>query len=185
MGADKAFLEIGGETFVRRTVNALKPNCSQVKIVLNQNQTHFIEKIPVEISYIFDIDENRGAPGGMHTAFNDCATKFAVILAVDLPLVNAEAIAKLAQIAVSSNKYPAAVPRQTDERPQPLCAVYRAAFCLPTLEKLLDENESVSVNDFLDLIYPRYFAANFLSENENLLFNVNQPNELQMIERGI
>lgn len=178
MGADKFALEIDGETFLNRAVNVLKPVCeNHLKIVLNQTQN-----IEIQMPVIRDIYIERGALGGIHAAFKNCETKLAIILAVDLPFVTTEAIENLAHFALLSNKYLAVVPRQTNGRPQPLCAVYRTKYCLPTLEKLLDENNSASVKDFLDLIFPKYIESNCLSANENLLFNVNYPADFQLIQ---
>ncbi len=176
MGADKFALEIGGETFLERAVNALKPVCESVKIVLNRQQT-----IETEQPIVRDIYATRGAPGGIHAALKNCETKFAVILAVDLPFVTTAALGNLINIALASNKYIAFVPRQPDGRAQPLCAVYRAKYCLPTLEKLITENDSASVRDFLDLIFPKYIEADRLSADENLLFNVNSPADFQTL----
>ena len=181
MGEDKAFLKIGEKTFLQNAFEALAPNCVEVKAVINKTQTDFIEKLPDGVSHVFDVYENRGALGGIHAALKDCKTNFAVILAVDLPLVRDEAIAKLCEIADSSNNYLACVPRQTDGRFQPLCAVYRADYCLPALETILDENDSASVRDFLDRLFPRYISAEHLSANENLLHNVNRPEDFQQI----
>ena len=176
MGTAKYALEINGETFLERAVNALKPVCETVKIVLNDDQN-----IETNQPVIRDIYKGRGAAGAVHAALTSCETKFAVILAVDLPNVSTESIETLTNIALASNKYIAFVPRQTDLRPQPLCAVYRAKYCLPSLEKLLAENDSVSVKDFLDQIAPKYVEANRLSADENLLFNVNYPADFQQI----
>ena len=174
MGKDKFSLEINGETFLDRAVNVLKPVCAEVKIVLNQTQ-----QIETDLSFVRDVYAERGAPGGIHTALKNCQTKLAIILAVDLPFVSTAAIENLARVALASNEYPACVPRQTDGRPQPLCAVYRARFCLPALEQILARNDKSSVRDFLDLISPKYVAADRLSADENLLFNVNSPADLQ------
>ncbi|MEP6903312.1 MAG: molybdenum cofactor guanylyltransferase [Actinomycetota bacterium] len=177
MGADKFALELHGETFLTRAVNALSPVCGIVKIVLNEHQT-----IETEQPIVRDIYTLRGALGAVHAALKNCETKLAIILAVDLPFVTTEAIENLANIALSSNKFIAFVPSQTDDKPQPLCAVYRAKYCLPTLEKLLNENDSASVRDFLDLIFPKYIEADRLSADKNLLFNVNQPNHFQQLQ---
>lgn len=181
MGNDKALLEINGKTFLENAVNALRPFCSLVKIVLNKSQTLFIEKIPVEIPHIFDHFENRGALGGIHAALQNCETEFAIILAVDLPFVSHEAIEKLCRVVLDSKDFSAIVPRQIDGKLQPLCAVYRARVCLPKLEELLDETDSASVRDFLELIFPQYIEANRLSANENLLFNINHPTDFQRV----
>lgn len=181
MGEDKAFLKIGEKTFLENAADALAPNCAAVKAVLNKTQNHFAEKLPGGVSHIFDVYENRGAPGGIHATLKDCKTSFAVILAVDLPFVTSETIAKLCAIADASNKYLACVPRQNDGNPQPLCAVYRADYCLPALESVLAENNSASVRNFLEKILPRYISADDLSVNENLFHNINYPKDFQQI----
>jgi molybdenum cofactor guanylyltransferase len=176
MGSEKHALEIDGESFLTRTVNVLKPACETVKIVLNQTQT-----LETSLPIIRDIYTERGALGGIHAALKNCETKFAVILAVDLPRVTTTAIDNLAAFALSANRYIGFVPRQTDGRPQPLCAVYCARYCLPAIEKLLGENDSASVRDFLDRIAPKYIEASRLSEDENLLFNVNFPADFGLV----
>lgn len=186
MGSDKAFLEINGETFLNRAVKTLSPICENlISIVLNNAQTHFIEKLPRDVPYIFDTYEKRGALGGIHAALKNCQTKYAIILAVDLPLVTREAIEKLTEIAVSSNEFTAAVvPQQTDGRLQPLSAVYHVGYCLPSLEKLLNENISASARDFLHLIAPRYVPQEKLTLNEskNIFLNVNRPGDLTSLK---
>lgn len=181
MGRDKAFLNIGDKTFVENAIDVLKPNCSQVKIVLNKSQTHFIEKFPSNIPYIFDIYENRGALGGIHAALKDYETEFAVILAVDLPFVTSEAIKNLIQIALKFEEFSAFVPRQFDGRLQPLCAVFRVKNCLSQLEKILSKNESSSVRDFLETIENKIIEAGNLSKNVNLFANVNYPQDFKYL----
>jgi molybdopterin-guanine dinucleotide biosynthesis protein A len=174
MGADKFALQIGGETFLSRAVRTLSKTCQSVKIVLNQTQT-----IETDTEIVRDIYAQRGALGAIHAALKNCPAEFAVLLAVDLPFVTTEAIENLQKIASASNKNPAIVPRQNDGRLSPLCAVYRVKNCLPKLEKLLAENHSASVRDFLALISPKYIETNRLSKDENLLFNVNYPTDFQ------
>lgn len=184
MKTDKAFLETGGETFLERAVKTLQVVCeTRVKIVLNSAQTHFLERIPEGVPHIFDVYENRGALGGIHAALKNCATKYAIILAVDLPLVSGEAIENLANITLSSNKFIAVVPRQTDGRLQPLCAVYHARYCLPALENLMPENDSAAVGNFLELIAPRVINQNKLTEDrtKDIFVNVNRPADFQKI----
>jgi len=166
-------------------VTRLSETCKNpVKIVLNQTQTDFIGRLPANIPHIFDTYENRGALGGIHAAFTDCETKYAIILAVDLPLVTAEAITNLADITLSSNKFIAVAPRQTDGRLQPLCAAYFARYCLPALENLLNENDSASVGDFLELVAPRLIDQSKLTadQSKDIFFNVNHPADFQAVK---
>jgi molybdopterin-guanine dinucleotide biosynthesis protein A len=180
MKTDKAFLPFGDESFLNRAVRTLSVVCgSRVKIVLNQTQTHFIERLPAAIPHIFDCLPNCGAPGGIHAALKDCETKYAIILAVDLPLVTPEAIEKLAKITIATNNYAAIVPRQNDGRLQPLCAVYSIADCLPKLEILMNQSDSASVKDFLNLIAPHFIRQIDLTADtaKDLFFNVNRPDD--------
>jgi molybdopterin-guanine dinucleotide biosynthesis protein A len=185
MKTDKAFLQIGGETFLTRTLKTLSSICeNRIKIVINKAQDDFIRKLPADVPHIFDVFENRGALAGIHAALKNCETKYAIILAVDLPLVTNETIEKLAEITLSSNKFIATVPRQTDGRFQPLCAVYHARYCLSSLEQLMNENDSASVHDFLKTISPRFVDQNRLTtgESNNIFFNVNHPTDFQLLK---
>jgi molybdenum cofactor guanylyltransferase len=177
MGADKFALKINGETFLERAVNTLKPICASVKIVVNQHQN-----IETSQPIIRDIYTERGALGGIHAALKNCETKFAIILAVDLPYATTKAIKRLADFTLSSKNCLAIVPQQTDGRPQPLCAVYLTDDCLPPLKKLLRENNSASVREFLKIISPKYIEDNHLSLNKNLLFNVNYLSDFRQIK---
>ncbi|HQU84216.1 MAG TPA: molybdenum cofactor guanylyltransferase [Pyrinomonadaceae bacterium] len=179
MGEDKFALQFDGKSFLENAVGSLKETCeNRVKLVLNQTQT-----IETELPVVRDIYENRGALGAIHAALKHCDTKFAVVLAVDLPFITNEIIKKLAQFTLSSNKFLANVPRQTDGRIQPLCAVYRAKYCLPTLETLMNENETASPRDFLELVNTRYISQqNLAADTEtDIFFNVNTPEDLGAI----
>ena len=181
MGRDKAFLKFGEKTFLENAVEILKPNCKNVKIVLNKSQIDFISKLPDQIPHIFDVYQNRGALGGIHAAFKDCETEFAAILAVDLPFVTSEAIAKLCETAVYSKEFAAIVPRQYDEKLQPLCAVYHAENCLPKLEEVLLKNESVSVREFLETIQIKIIDEEILSNDEKFLANINNQKDFEQV----
>lgn len=181
MKTDKAFLNFGGKTFLENAVEILKPNCENVRIVLNKSQTDFIEKLPAETSCIFDINENRGAPGGMHAAFTRCTTEFAVILAVDLPFVSIRAIGKLCEIARHSQHFSAFAAGRKNGELQPLCAVYRVEKCLPKLEKILSENDSASVKNFLETVNVKIITSENLSDDQNFLANVNSPQDFLKI----
>ncbi len=183
MGRDKAFLKIGGKTFLENAVEILAPVCEQTKIVLNKSQKHFLEKIPEGVSHIFDIHENRGALGGIHAAFRNCETEYAVILAVDLPFATSEAIGKLCEIISVKKDFSAVVPCQTDGKLQPLCAVYRVKDCLPNAEEILSKPESASVRDFLETVRVKIIEAEDLAENRDLFLNINNQTEYENIRQ--
>jgi molybdopterin-guanine dinucleotide biosynthesis protein A len=175
MGADKSALPIESETFLTRAAGVLQTVCATVKIVLRQTQTPEID-LPV----VRDVYRERGALGGIHAALKDCETEFAFVLAVDLPLVTPAAIKYLAEIAIPKN-LSAIVPRQSDGRFQPLCAIYRRADCLPVAEKMLAFEQSASMRDFLKPISVHFVPQEEIAVSENLFFNVNAPADLEIL----
>lgn len=181
MKTDKAFLKFKDETFLERAVKTLAPLAVKTKIVINKNQKAKFEKSFPDFDLVFDIYTMRGALGGIHAALKNCESKFALILAVDLPFVTSETLEKL---TASSNNSTATVPRQNDGRLQPLCAVYRVKDCLPRVEELLEKDDSASVRDFLKLISLNIVEANLLSDDENIFLNVNYPNDLEAFTRS-
>lgn len=181
MGTDKAFLQFGNKTFLEHAVDILRPACTKIKLILNRSQTVDLEKLPKEVSYLFDIYEERGALGGVHAALADCDTEFAVCLAVDLPFVSSEAIKTLCRTGLAENSYSAFVPRQKDGRRQPVCAVYRAADCLPKAEKILSESRSASMRDLLGVL--ETFEVEDLSDNEDMFLNVNSRKDLELLRQ--
>lgn len=181
MGTDKAFLQISGKTFLENAVEIFQPVCgNRIKIVLNPNQTNFIEKLPDKVPYIFDIYINRGALGGIHAGLKNCSTEFALILAVDLPFMTSDAFGKLAKTASVSKEFSAIVSKQANGRLQPLAGVYRVNDCLKKLEQILTEKADVSVYNFLTLISAKHVEQKDLSSDENLLLNVNSHADLDL-----
>jgi molybdopterin-guanine dinucleotide biosynthesis protein A len=181
MKTDKAFLKFDGETFLEKAFKTLVPLCKNTKIVINKDQKQKFEEAFPALDFVFDIYTMRGALGGIHAALRNCEAKFALILAVDLPLVTTETLQKLTRI---SDDFSAIVPRQTDRRLQPLCAVYRVKDCLPKLEKLLETNDSASVRDFLKLVSPKIVEADSLSDSADVFFNVNDSRDFASLIRS-
>ena len=178
MKTDKAFLKIGGETFLEKAFKTLATLAKSTKIVIDKNQKAKFEKAFPAFDFIFDIYPGRGALGGIHAALKGCETEFAIVLAVDLPLVTPAVIEKLVAV---SNDFAATVPRQNDGRLQPLCAVYRVQDCLPALEELLVKDNSASVRDFLKLISVNVVEANLPGAGEDVFLNVNRPEDLSSL----
>lgn len=180
MKVDKAFLEIGGETFLELAVRTLSKTCeNRVSIVLNRSQPDFVKKLPGGVSYIFDILESRGALGGMHAAFRGCQTDWAFVLACDMPLVTEKAIENLTRLAIRSKSKSAVVPRESDGKIQPLCAAYRIADCLPALESFLSNQSSNRVMDFLRLVSPEFIETDALDSEMNVFSNLNFPTDYE------
>lgn len=181
MGTDKAFLKIGEKTFVENAIDALKPNCRKVSVVLNKTQTDYIDKLPAETPYIFDIFENRGALGGIHSALTACETEFAFILACDMPLVSSAMIGELCSRAVDSERFSALVARQNDNIIQPLFAVYQKEECLKSIESILSQQQSASVRYFLNSVNTELVDEVEFNSKTSLFKNINTQYDLDSL----
>lgn len=185
MKTDKAFLKHKGETFLERAAGALASNCGEVKIVISENQNDKFRLYFPAFSFVFDRFPERGAPGGIHAALKNSNTDWAVVLACDLPLVSAESIGALTQIVSNTPEdFAAVVPKQNDNRLQPLCAAFSAIKCLPKLELLLKTESSPSMYDFLKIIRVRYIDQRELANgsSEDIFFNVNRPADFRLLD---
>lgn len=185
MKKNKAFLEIEGETFLARAVKTLSAVCQKpVRVVLKTQQVYMTDRFPENAEAIYDATDFESPLDGLHKALMDAfmrKTKFAVVLAVDLPFVTGSVIEKLAETIQSSNKFLAVVPRQADGKPQPLAAVYNAKYCFYALQNYLEKTPNGSVRDFLETISTRYVDQNKLSENEKVFFNINYPADFELL----
>ena len=180
MGRDKAFLEINGKTFLQNAVDILTPVCEdRIKVVLNKEQTHFIEKLPKELPYIFDIYENRGPLGGIHAALKDCKTDYATIIAVDLPFIDLEFLKDLTEKMIKT-RADVVSPKHENGKTEQLCSVYKRENSLPLLESLLsDQEKSVSVLNFIGKLKN---AERLKLKSEDKTFdNINKPQDYRRI----
>ncbi len=120
MGEDKAFVKVMGRTLLERALGAARLLTPAVSIV--GSGTKFSSYAPV----IEDVFRGRGPLGGIHSALAATATDFNLVLAVDLPFVDAGFLRYLIQRAQQSAAM-VTVPRAAGGW-QPLCAVYRKTF---------------------------------------------------------
>ena len=185
MGKNKAFLETNGETFLAQAVKKLSEICpNPIRVVIKEQQSSMTERFPENAEAIYDATDFDSPLDGLNKALMDAFTrksKYAVVLAVDLPYVTSEVIAKLCDAIEVSNKFLAVVPRQADGRPQPLCAVYNAKYCFYALQRYLNESPNGSIKDFLETISTRFISENKLSDDPNLFFNVNHPADYESL----
>lgn len=181
MKSDKAFLRLGGKTFIERAAAALQA-ISQNQYVIGGNlpDNLFLPVLPDV--YQSDETEKRASIIGLHSALTYSKTRRTAVLACDLPFVTGELMTRLAapDKINDPNNFDAIAPVQPDGRIQPLCAIYRREICLPTIEKML-----VAGNFRLQEIFAQVNTRRIgfseiadLPNAENFFFNVNTPEDL-------
>jgi len=175
MGRDKSQLVFGSQTGVDHIAKALRTLTSTVRLVGNRENHPGFDNIP-------DTFERWGALGGIHAALEACKSEWAVIAACDLPLVTAALFARLWQLTLKGREaFDAIVPIQSDERPQPLCAIYRRQSCLTVATSLiaLDEHKPRALLASVRTRWVEFAEISDLPGAQNFFLNVNTPNDYE------
>lgn len=120
MGQDKAFLKLGGKTLLARALELVGTVSSDVRIVGDPG------KFMAFGTVIEDVYRERGPLGGIHAALAESRTDLNLMLAVDLPFVEARFLTYLLSQARACEAV-VTVPRAAGGL-QPLCAAYRREF---------------------------------------------------------
>ena len=179
MGSDKSQLVFGRQTGVARVATALRALSSRVRVVgaRDQGTGAGLENVP-------DLYERWGALGGIQTALAACESEYAVITACDLPLINAELLVRLWGF-VGQTESDAIVPLQPDERPQPLCAIYRREYCAAAAQQLIAQGEH-KPRALLAKVRTRWVKFSELSDlpgASDFFLNVNTPGDYERAKK--
>ncbi len=169
MGADKAQLRLGRQSFVERIAAELSSISEVVRVVGGRDEG-------VGWPTVADVHKEWGALGGLHAALAACRAEWAAIVACDLPFVTGELFVRLAGWRGS---FEAVAPLQDDGRLQPLCALYRAGACLGRADELIAAGER-RPRRLLERVRARRVRFDELSDlrGAELFFsNVNTPSD--------
>jgi molybdopterin-guanine dinucleotide biosynthesis protein A len=118
MGADKAFLKMGGKTLLDIARELAAQVCKSVSVV--GDRTRFGPEA------IEDIFPDSGPLGGIHAALSKTTADLNLVLAVDTPFLDPRFLSWMLDEATSSQAVVTFPKLATGY--QPLCAVYRKSF---------------------------------------------------------
>jgi len=172
MGWNKALIEIGGGSILRRTADLMRPLVEELFIVADDPSPYFDLGLPA----IPDVHRGCGAAGGIHAALRHAAHPLVICVACDMPHIAPGVLELL--LNCSGPDDDALLPR-IDGRPEPLLAVYgrgaRAGF-----ERAI-AGRRLRVMDALEGLRVRFVEEEALAaaDPHRLSFvNVNTPDEL-------
>jgi molybdopterin-guanine dinucleotide biosynthesis protein A len=123
-----------------------------------------------------DVFPQWGALGGLHAALAACQAEWCCVVACDLPFVTGELFLRLASL---TKNFDAVVPVQIDQRPQPLCALYRTLACRTQASELIKAGER-RPRALLQAVKTRWVAFDELSDLHgatHFFNNINTPED--------
>jgi molybdopterin-guanine dinucleotide biosynthesis protein A len=178
MGADKAFLEIGGRTLLERAVNVVDLVCGEVAVVGDPAKFGTAEAVA-------DVFPGCGPLGGIHAALVHSSAELSLMLAVDMPFVSRELLAFLFAVAEGEGNHAIVTVPRIGKGLQPLCAVYRREFAV-VAEQALREGK-YKIDAAFSSVSTRVIEASELEASgfsERNFFNVNTPQDCRAAEGG-
>lgn len=120
MGADKAFVQLHGQTLLARSLHLARSITSKVAIVGSASKFSAFPRV------VEDRFPECGPLGGIHAALMASPSQLNVIVAVDIPFISKELLQFLVECA--RNSCATVTVPCAGGRLQPLCAVYCPEF---------------------------------------------------------
>jgi molybdopterin-guanine dinucleotide biosynthesis protein A len=178
MGADKAFVELGGRRLLDRALELAGAVASNVRIVGSAEKFTGLGRV------VEDEFSNRGPLGGIHAALRASQTELNFVLAVDLPFVEVGFLRYLLNEAQAS-KAVVTVPHAGGGW-QPLCAIYRREFAA-VAETALRRSKN-KIDPLFGLVEVRVVDDDELKKggfSADMFRNLNTPEELGEASREV
>lgn len=179
-GVDKALLALDGQRIIDRQIAVLRTVTDRVAIVAGDAERYRSVDAPVWR----DLAPGAGPLGGIYTALVHAPTPQVLVVACDLPFLQA---AFLRFLVGCGQGVDAAVPR-TGDGYQPLCASY-ARRCVDRIRPRIDARR-LDVVGLLEELRVREIGPDEIAPYDpdgTLFFNVNTPEDytrsLQLVER--
>ena len=170
MGRNKALMTLAGQRLVDRALAILRDLFDDLLMVTNSPDLY----ADLDVRMVPDLVTGKGALGGIHSAIHHAATPYCLVVACDMPFLNAGVLRYLVEQRLG---YDVVVPTVHD-RPQPLHAIYGKACLQPIARRL--ETDRLHVVGFFPDVQVREVTAEELAgfDPEGLSFrNLNTPEE--------
>ena len=169
-GRQKGTLAFGSTSIIERQIATLRTLTDTLLIVANDTASYARFGVPV----IGDDIPDAGALGGIYTALAHAAADPVIIVACDMPFVQAAFLRYLIDAVRTAD---VAIPR-TPSGYEPLCACY-AGRCAPHLRRQIEAGV-LKIQDLLPHVRVREIGPREIApyDREGLLFcNVNTPDD--------
>ena len=172
LGTDKAFVEVGGISLVKRATKTLQELGLEVRVVCRSKQQ--AQSMPCP--YILDQIPGLGPAMAIFSALYDSDHPKNYFLACDMPLVPPDLFRKFCKL---SEKFDVIVSADFKSKIQPLCGYYSRA-CLPILEDQLNKG-IMSITEILKSKDLKVQILDFssLALDKNTFININDRKTLQ------
>jgi len=176
MGSDKGLAEFDGQPLINSVLKVVDDITGNIIIISNQEGYEDLGYPVFE-----DIHKNKGPAGGIHSALTHSDCDYNLVLACDMPNVNADLIRYLITHNDDDSNFDAYVPRY-EENIEPLCTIYSKS-CLHQIEVCIKEND-LKMMDILKKLKTKYIeiTSDLDFYSPSLFENVNTKQDLENLQ---
>ena len=175
LGRDKAVEPLAGQPLIGRVLSMLSGVTDASVVVVNDKHRAAELPLPKDVVVAVDAYPGSGSLGGIFTGLQAANTDWALVVACDMPFLNATLLTRMAEL---HNGYDVVAP-VLDGRPEPIHALYSKA-CLPHMEERLQQDK-LKITGFFEHVRVRYIAedeVDRLDPSRLSFFNVNTQDDL-------
>jgi molybdopterin-guanine dinucleotide biosynthesis protein A len=174
MGCNKAFLRIGGERLIDRTVRIFRDIFPEVILITNEPLFYLEQNVTI----VTDLVKNKGPLMGVYTGLFYASSDYIFIAACDMPSLNGPFIQYMIDHAAGEDIVVPASPGGLE----PLHAVY-SKKCMGPIHRLLDADR-LKITGFYKGLKQKVIGQDILQSFDpagRMFFNVNFQEDLQKI----
>jgi len=177
-GRNKAFLTIGGQTFLDRIVATLSACCDEMLLVTREPEYYTGRGLRV----VTDILTARSALTGIHAGLVHMQADYGLCVGCDTPLIKRGVLRMIMEAAETETDI---VVPASGTFFQPLCAAY-AKRCAPVIEKQLRDGDFKIARLFDRMKVKKVPYAQFRTVDDRLasFFNINTEEDLKRAQAG-
>ncbi len=175
-GQPKGLQIVDGVRIIDRVANALREVADDLLLVANHPAAS--EWLP-GVRTAADVRRGEGALGGLHAALSHARGSATLVVAWDMPYVNADLLRALRALGEAGADAAVAESSSSGRGVEPLCAWYGPA-CLHAIEARLNAGDRRVVSFFEDVRVSTLAAAEVSQwgDPSRMFFNVNTPLDL-------
>tara|TARA_R110002051_G_scaffold144021_1_gene216960 strand:- start:859 stop:1452 length:594 start_codon:yes stop_codon:yes gene_type:complete len=170
MGKDKGLINYHGIPQRDYIYNLLNEVCDETYMSIRKDQ---VDEIPKNVKVIVDENVYKGPYNGILTAHRQFPDVAWLVLACDLPLIDAASLRELIA-SRNSNKLATTFVLKENPLPEPLCAIWEAEGLKLSVDYMNSQQGNCPrkflINNEVELVFPK---------DEKVLLNANSENEYQ------
>lgn len=184
MGFDKQFLKLENKSNVELLIEKLSPLFSDFIIVTNKPNEYDDEKIKYEkIKLVSDEIKDKGPLSGIHIGLKESKSKYAYLIACDMPIVNLDYIRYM--MALLKIKESDAVVTEDRIGIEPFNAFYsRDLYKVIELYLNSDKRDIKTLLQTVNTTYIPHKKALKMSPDWSMFLNLNTKEDLEKYERS-